>query len=337
MEVLDKPVTAIAAYVPFYAQLAELEESNEAIVFDYESKKGNKEARSHVYKLRQANAELERTRKDVKDESIKVGKAIDAEAKEIAARIAAMIEVHQVKIDEIEKREADRVASIKGKIAEFSVVQKFLSIAGLQNHIAGLEKIKIDESFAEFQVDAAGALYASLTKHREILEEMVKAEADAAELEELRALAAAQKEKDRLAALQAEAARVAAAAVETERLQAAQREAALIAQTEAIKAAADRREAELIAKNVADQAAAVQAEVDRAAALAADNARIKAKEDADQAAREADTKHKTKINRAILNSLLEVNNDLGMVNEQIAKHIIKLIALGKIPHVSIKY
>ena len=45
MELLDKKEFAVAAYKPFYDQLQELEKNNTAIAFDYESAKGNKEAR----------------------------------------------------------------------------------------------------------------------------------------------------------------------------------------------------------------------------------------------------------------------------------------------------
>jgi len=66
MEVLDKPVSIVAAYTPFYAKLAALEKENSELVFSYEDPRGNKEARSHVYKLRQTKGALERKRKEAK-------------------------------------------------------------------------------------------------------------------------------------------------------------------------------------------------------------------------------------------------------------------------------
>lgn len=58
MEIFDAALTQVTAYQPFYAELATLEEDNKKITFDYESKKGNAEARSHVYKLRQSKGAL---------------------------------------------------------------------------------------------------------------------------------------------------------------------------------------------------------------------------------------------------------------------------------------
>ena len=70
-ELLDSLPSAVAAYQPFYAQLSALETDNAKLAFDYESKNGNKEARSHVNTLRLTKGALERTRKEAKDESLK--------------------------------------------------------------------------------------------------------------------------------------------------------------------------------------------------------------------------------------------------------------------------
>jgi hypothetical protein len=48
MELLDKKEFAVSAYKPFYDQLQELEKNNSSIAFDYESAKGNKEAREQA-------------------------------------------------------------------------------------------------------------------------------------------------------------------------------------------------------------------------------------------------------------------------------------------------
>lgn len=56
----------ISAYDPFRAQLAELKTNNEKAVFNYEDPAGNKEARSHIYKLRKTKSAVDRVRKDQK-------------------------------------------------------------------------------------------------------------------------------------------------------------------------------------------------------------------------------------------------------------------------------
>ncbi len=353
-EILDAPVSAVALYVPFYSELIKLEEQNTSLVFDYEGKKGNAEARSHVYKLRQTKGALERARKEAKAESLRIGRAVDSEAVEIEARIEAMILVHQTKIDEIEKRETDRKNAIIDKIHLLEEIHQGSTAAQYRFHIATLEAVVIDDKWQEFIADAAKAKDASLIEHRRLLAEREKADAEAVELEKLRAEAAARAQKDRDdaiakaaadkatadAALKAEqeAAKARQAIADAElkakqereagerrelelKLQAEQAERRRVEQEQ--KAVQDAKDAEQRAKQQA--ADAVKREQDRIAAMA------KAEADA-TAKREANKAHLTKINRAALAALIA-----GGINEECAKECIKLIALGKIPAVTIHY
>ena len=326
MELLDKPETQLAVYAPFYAELAILEQSNSAIVFDYESKKGNKEARSHVFSLRKSKAELERTRKDENESHQVAIKAVNNEAKEILGRIEAMIEVHQVKLDEIEQREIDRIAGIKERIASLAAIHSDISIAALENHIVMLACTEIDLSFAEFSAEAAGARASSIIKHRELLDAKRQAEAEATELLELRKMAAAQKAKD------AEAAAIKAAAelAERQRIDAEIKEREIAAK---LAIQAQQREADLLANAEREKAEAIKAEQEKFAEMVAEAKRVEAAEAAEQAKREANTQHKGRINREALAGFAAV---LDLPEEQ-AKFIIKLIAHGKIPHISINY
>lgn len=336
MEVLDKPKSAVAEYQPFYAQLAELEQANTALVFDYESTKGNKEARSHIHALRQTKGALERTREAAKAESLRIGRAVDSEAKEIKARIDAMIDVHQAKIDEIEKREADRVAAIRLRLTALSEIHADKSAADYRYHIATLEAVVIDDSWQEFTAEAAKAKDASLREHRTLLAARVKADDEAAELARLRAEAADRERKDREAQIAREAeARAAAQAEEKAR---AEREAADRRELELKLAAenAERRRIEAEQKAERDaKEAAVRAETEKARAVAAEQARVAAvaRAEAEAAAtREANKAHKKRINNAALSALVEG----GLTDEQ-AKVCITLIAEGKVPAVQINY
>lgn len=354
MEILDKPVSAIAEYRPFYAQLAELEHNNSLLAFDYESKKGNKEARSHINTLRLTKGALERTRKAAKEESLRIGRAVDSEAKEIEARIEAMITVHQTKLDEIEQRETARINAIKVRLAALSEIHLGKAAADYQRHIAMIEAVAIDDTWQEFIADAARAKDHSLIEHRGLLAERVRIDAEAAELTKLREEAAARAQKDRddaiakaavekaaaeaaaLAERQAAAARKAIEDAELkakqEREAAERRELTLKLQAEQAerrrveseqKAEQDRKDA--IVKAEADKQRAIQAEKDRVAAAA------KAEADA-QAKREANKAHLAKINRAALAALVA-----GGIKEDCAKECIKLIASGKVPAVQINY
>lgn len=135
----------IVAYDPFRSQLSELKTANSKVVFDYESEKGNKEARSHIYKLRQTKSAVDRVRKEQKDASLQYGRRVDAQAKEIITEIEEMIDIHQAPIDRIEQREKDRIAGHQEKMER---LQSYLDPCHLEmspdminNYIHELEEL----------------------------------------------------------------------------------------------------------------------------------------------------------------------------------------------------
>lgn len=354
MELLDKKQFAVKEYIPFYAQLEELEKENELVIFDYESKKGNKEARSHVHALRKSNAALDRTRKEVKDESLKFGRAIDAEAKEISVRIDAMIKVHQVKLDEIEKREADRINKHKEKLSALALIHHGSDIDSLKFHLTTLEAVVIDDKWQEFIAQAAQAKDASISAHRELLAQKEKAHVEALELERLRQEAAARAQKDRDDAIakaaeeraQLEAKKLAdkkelearQAIANAEEKAKKDREASELRELELKLAAetAERRRIEGEQKAISDAAEALQlAEKKRLQAIQDEKERVAAiahKDEQERRAREADKSHQREINHAALVAFMA-----GGLTEECAKLAITLIATKKIPAIQINY
>jgi len=354
MEILDKPQSQVAAYQPFYAQLAELEQKNETLVFDYEAKAGNKEARSHVHSLRKTKSALESVRKEAKADYLRLGRLVDSEASAIETRIEAMIEVHQVKLDEIEQRETDRRNRMQAKLDELKLVHHDSTVTDYKFHLATLEAVVIDSKWEEFETEALHARAASIIKHRELLAALEKHLAEQEELTKLRQQAAAQAQKERDEAIakaavdRAQAEAVAKAKQEAEKAQRAIEAAQAKAKTE--KEAAARRELELKlaaetaerrrveAEQAAKQAAIdaqVRAEQDKARAIKAEQDRVAAvaKAEADALAkREANKAHLIKFNNEAMTAFV----DAGLSSE-IAKHVVKLIAQGKVPHVTINY
>lgn len=355
MEVLDAPaVTEIAAYQPFYAELAELEKNNAALAFDYESPKGNKEARSHVYKLRQTKGALEKARTGAKAEYLRLGRAVDAEAKTINERLEAMIQVHLVKLEEIENREKERVAGLHERLAAFDVTGVPQNIAAVTQKINELTEIVIDESWQEFMADASTGKRTALESMHALLADLQKRAAEAAELERLRREKAEQEQRDRDAKIAAEAAerarREAEEKAKAEAAEAARKIAEAEANARAQAEGAARREAELKAqaeeaerRRIAAEeqakreaaAAAERAEQARLKAIADEQARVKAeaeRAEREQAAREANKAHRAAINNAAMKALMK-----GGLTEADAKQAVTLIAQGNVPAVSINY
>jgi hypothetical protein len=364
-EVLGKE-TAVAEYKPFYAQLTELETENAKLVFNYETPAGNKDARSHVYKLRQTKGALERTRKSAKEESLRIGRAIDAEAKDIEKRLESMIGVHQIALDAIEQREKDRVARLEERLAEISAIG---SLAGTSVEFAAaievLEPMLLGDDWHEFRERALDAKDKTLRSLRQRHAERVEHEAREAELARLRAEAQERERKERDERIAHEAAERARAEAEAkaqaEREAAARREAEAEARAKAEREAADRRELELklqaeaaerrrieaeqrVEQERVEAAAQAERQYKEATARAAREAEeavkreqdrvaaAKAAEEAEQAKREANKAHKTRVNRAALAALVE-----GGLTEEQAKLCVTLIASGKVPAVAIAY
>jgi len=355
MELLTEKESAIVAYKPFYAELAEAEKTNSQLAFDYESKIGNKEARSWVYKLRQTKGALEKARKSEKAEFLRLGRAVDAEAQQIESRIEAMIAVHQVKIDEIEQRETDRVSVIKDRLAALGMLA--CSVGGSEDHQKALqqaESILIDDSWSEFVADAAKVKDATIQALKMLIADALKSEAEAAELKRLREEVEARAQKDRDDAIAKAAADKAIKDAEIKA--AAEAEKARIALANAEAAARQQREdaerRELQLKLAAEQAERARLDAEKKAEQDKIEAARKAKQDAEDAVkreqervfreaeaaaaeqkkREANQNYKRKINKDALDALVH-----GGIDADVAMECIKLIANGKVPNVSVNY
>ena len=333
--------TEIAAYNEFRAQIAELKAHNSSLVFDYTDPKGNKEARSHIYKLRQTNAALDRARKAEKAASLEYGRQVDSQAAAISAELEAMIQVHQAPLDAIEAKEKARVEKHQQTIV---AIQSAAVLApGMPEQEAGSIKILIEalevmdlSDMQEFAEEATRCRDESIRIMRDRYNKRVKYDADQAELAELRRKADEQAKKDHDA-------KVAQEAAEREQKLAEAKAEALKkgAEEEAkrLKDAADKKLLEERLKNERLQREKAEAE-QRAKDAARETeerlkreAAAKLKQEADELAkREANKRHVNGIRAAAEAAL--VNGGLS-VNQ--AAKAIELIDAKKIPHVAISY
>ena len=327
---------AITAYNPFRAKIAEMQEVNAKTVFQYSTPKGNTEARSYIYKLRQSKAEVERVRKAEKAASLEYGRKVDTEAKMIVDEIEAMIEVHQKPLDEIEAKEKARVAAIQESI---EVIKKFQECAGntseeIRNALDVLNSIDVDASYEEFQIEAEKQKAIALANQQAELLIAEKREAEAAELERLRKEAAEREQKEREDKIAKDAAEKATKDAEEAAARKAkeEKEASDKREKDALdaknKAEKDKKDAEEKAERELKEAneraeKAAQAERNKIAKEAAD----KAAEDAKRAANEA---HVKAINENIVFAIKDL---LGID----AVELVESISLGHIANLSIQY
>lgn len=346
MDVLPKQGhnSEIAAYSEFRAQISRLTKANATLIFDYENPKGNKEARSHVYKLRQTRAAVEKARKEEKAESLAYGRRVDEQAKAIAAQIDEMIDVHAKPLEEIEHREKGRIERHETNLIEIIAAgnrtsEQWMDIPldAMRDRLAEIEAEPIDEShWDEFALQAAQAKDASLTQMREAVAKREQHDAEQAELETLRKEAEARKQADHEEAIRKESAQRA----EDEARQKAEQERQRV-ETEATREreAGERRELELRLAAETAERGKVEAEQRAANAEKEANARAereqieKAEREAAKAAeREADKKHHSAVNRKAVAAFVK-----GGLAEDTAKQAVTLIAQKSVPNVSISY
>lgn len=352
-EVIPFIKNEIEAFSEFKSQLATLKHDNEKAVFNYTDPKGNKEARSHIYKLRQTKSAVDRVRKEQKAESLEFGRRVDTTAKEISAEIEVMIAIHEEPLRAIEEKEAVRVEKLKERIdtmLAFEQYEESVDSVAIKELMSITGAIVIDDSFEEFKAEAALTKDRAITKLSAMLEPAIKQEAEAQELIKLREQAETQAKKDHEAKIaqqaREEAERKAQAKADQERRDREAEENRL--RLEAEKAQREKLEAEKRARQAEENAKRQQAEAEQRAKESEERAAREIKEAADrsererleetirneaeQKRRENDKKHKSAINNAAMDALVS-----GGIDKAIAKQVITLIAKNEVIGVKINY
>ena len=226
------------------------------VTFDYNTKEGNKAARSYIFDKRKLNARIESARTDAKAYALAYGRTVDSQAAELKGEVAALIKPHQEAIDAITKAEADRVQRHRDRIQWITGLGQVPFGASAVDVACCLENAKdaYIEDLEEFKEEAAAALLETIRTLEAAHTKALADEAAAAELEQLREQQRIQQEKDaeaereRKAQERADAAAI--AAVEEAEQKAAEAQAradaaeAALARQQAIDAARDQEEAD---------------------------------------------------------------------------------------------
>jgi hypothetical protein len=103
---------------PLIAEIEKLKEYNAGLLFDYESKDGNKLARSHIFALRKVKSKVADAHKSAKADALEVCRVLDGYKRDLTASVDGMIEVHDKPLREIEEREARIKAAEEARIRE---------------------------------------------------------------------------------------------------------------------------------------------------------------------------------------------------------------------------
>ena len=199
-EALATETTAIVIS-QFDVLLGDIKEATAAAVdvtFDYNTKEGNKAARSYIFAIRKLRARVESARTDAKAYALAYGRTVDSQAAELREQVDALIRPHQEAIDAIAKAEADRVQRHRVVIDEIRDVGRVPFGASAKNLAASLESVKAAniDGLEEFKEEAAAALLETIRTLEAAHAKAVADEAAAAELEQLREQQRIQRERD---------------------------------------------------------------------------------------------------------------------------------------------
>lgn len=336
--------------------LSRLEREVRAVPTDPTTETGRKEIISLAYKVSRSKTALDQAGKDVQADAKRVVDVVNAGRREIVARLDALRDEVRKPVNDYEAREKARVDDLRVRITEIQslgIIPECATVPVLTKALAVVEKQR-SHDFQEFQSQADFEIARTEQAIRAAITIAEKAEAERIEAERLAAIAAEEERKSieqeriarekRIAEEAAEQARIAAEKkAENDRIEAEQaaqeerdklqREAELAAQRE--REAAQRLKDERLRAERARIAAEKRAEEDRIAIIERERARVEAERLAEERARkkrEADLEHKRGINRAAVAALVEG----GLTTEQ-AETVIKLVASGRVPAVSIAY
>ena len=288
------------------ALVARIEKEALAIVIDHSTAKGRKEIKSLAAKVSRSKTLIDEVGAEQNAERLALNKEVNALRNLAKDRLDALRDKIKAPVEAWEAKEAERVRLHLLAMDAFDQarVDAHADSATIQGVIDSIEATEIGEAWEEYEADARAAKAAALVKFSADLGIAKAREAQAAELEQLRAAAAKREQEDAERAAKAEAERAEKERAEREaqekakhqqELKEAEARAAKEAEEKAARELAEAKElhAKQIAESKAREEAAAQAERDR---IYKENV---AKEAA-EARRAADKKHRQQIRSEIV-------------------------------------
>ena len=195
------------------ATIAKWKAENEKLVFKYDTPQGEKDARSHIAKLRKGKTKVSEVHKAAKAEALAFGRRLDAKKNEYNGEIDKMVTFHKAPLDDIENERTEAAlakqreyADAEAKrIAEIEARERAITLA--EEKIAR-EKDEAKEKIAQEEAEEAERIIKEqrekirqVEEEKRIVEE--KVEKVRIQVEE-KAKAEAEAEEERLADIAAE-------------------------------------------------------------------------------------------------------------------------------------
>lgn len=338
---------------------------------DPSTAKGRQEIASVAHKVARAKVILDEMGKKLGEDARKRIESINADRRKVRDTLDELKEDVRKPLTDFEAAEAKRIATHEANIREIELAGdhvrsnwKTLSIEAMRDRLNEIQNEQ-ESDWQEFKIRAESVIARAAECHRVAIASREEYDREQAELIRLRAEAEERARVEREAKIAAEAAekarleaekkaqrearsaaakaeeerqRIEAQRLESERAATRERERAERAERERVEAeriAEERAKAQAARAAAEAKAAAERAEVAKAEAVRRERERIEAEQRKEQeavAAREADRKHRSRINNEVVASLvaLKVPQDQG-------KLIVEAIAKGVVQHVRITY
>lgn len=189
-EVIIFDKNKITQFDPFRAQLELLKKENAAMVFNFEDPQQNKAGRSHIHKLRQTKAAIDKARKAAKKEAKEYGEAVDEKGNALIGDVQEMIDNHVDQLEAFEEKEQQRIEKHQNGILIFSQYRQAFALGEvsceeINKLISIIEKVDVNESWEEYEDDAIKAKADALADLQVKLAHQQQIEDDRAELQKL--------------------------------------------------------------------------------------------------------------------------------------------------------
>ncbi len=194
--VVVTPTTVITKFQVLADTIARAKQAAPSKNFNYADKKENKECRSYLATLRSYNGDIDRAHDEAKADVLEEGRRLDALKNALKWQVAALIQPHKAALDEIARKEAERVAAHKRWL---STVQNLARVP-FGSDSKGIKEMMLEldlyeqsvDLLEEFTLEGKAALVDATRVLRDAHTKALTEEAAAAELARLREEAAAE-------------------------------------------------------------------------------------------------------------------------------------------------
>lgn len=310
---------------------------------DLTTKKGRDAIKSLAYTVTRSKTTLDNLGKDlVSDLKAKVG-AVDAVRKIARDSLDTLKNEIKAPLEDWERKEEERVLKITETMNKLQAVQSqhlddSESYINLRAYVEGIEITDDMDEFKEPATELKAQVLADLDRK---ISDMQKHEAEKAELEQLRR-EKLEREAEDLRLKQVEEAKERKLQIEKEtkereeRIRKSEQERLEKEQHEALKKA-EREKEEALEKAELEKKAAIQEERERIEREQKEKEAAAEKIRLAEEKKAANKRHQGKINREIVKALMNIGQGDEILSKQEAEEIVKAIATGKIPNVTINY